>query len=141
MRTDITPEQKIKWLILQVAARWSGDQTADYPDATGPQIDEDYSALVDEDGHWDAKEEVRGSGTATGLPYEPCRHLEAIAVAQQLPDESWVGWTHYYGGGKHAEPGAVEWFDTAHNVVCVPTHMIVNVFTRHIEPAAEGAQA
>lgn len=122
----MTPLQKIKWLILCVDARW---QKTDAPAYPCENVDELYEKLVEQDRHWDAKGEIRCSGIETGLPTEYSRHYESKAVAMQVPDNSWVGWTYWYGGGKHAEPSAIDWMEDAYDVECVEEEKTVIVRT------------
>lgn len=96
---------------------------------TGENIDELYAALVVEGKHWDAKNEIRNSGTETGLPCEFSRHYESEAVAAKMPDGSWVGWTYWYGGGKYSEPEAIDWMEEAYNLDCIEEEKLVVVRT------------
>lgn len=58
----------------------------------------------------DAWEEFRCSGHPTGLTTERwSRNYESEEVAQEMCDGSWVGWTYWYGGGKHGAPEEMEW--------------------------------
>jgi len=75
-----------------------------------------YMELIENDDHHDAECEVRGSGVPTGLPCNYSRHYESKAVAAEMLDGSWVGWTYWYGGGKHGEPGAMPWMEEAYEV-------------------------
>lgn len=119
-------EQKVKWLILSVAARFNKTEAPEYP---CENVDELYDALVENDEHWDARSEVRCSGIETGLPCEDSRIYESSAVAAQMPDDSWVGWTYWYGGGKHAEPEAIDWIEYAHDLTCTEEEKVVVVRT------------
>jgi hypothetical protein len=138
----MTPEQKLKWAILVLEARWS---KTDVPTVTRDNVDQLYDTLVSEDRHWDARNEVRCSGVNTGLsrsvPYMTARHYEHEEVAAQMPDGSWVGWTYWHGGGKHGDPSAVEWMDSAYDVNQrgETRTIIVNVFTLP-EPGQAAAQ-
>lgn len=122
----MTPEQKVKWLILQVAARFNKTNAPEYP---CENVDQLYDSLVANDEHWDAKSEVRCSGIETGLECDYSRHYESSAVAMQMPDGSWVGWTYFYGGGKHSEPSAIEWMEHAYDVTCTEEEKVVVVRT------------
>lgn len=122
----MTPEQKLKWAILEKAAE---HEKKDPPVVTAENVDELYDALVDEDGHLDPKEEIRCSGEETGLPCQLSRHYESDAVAAKMPDGSWVGWTYWYGGGKHGEPEAIDWMDTAYFVDCKEEEKLMTVRT------------
>lgn len=125
----MTPEQKIKYLMLAVSARWQKIDPPDYLAMTGEDIDEAYDVLVSEDGHWDAKSETREGEVETGLPADGGCHYEAKAVAAQLPDRSWVGWTYYYGGGKHSDPESIDWMEDAYDLSCTEEEKVVTVRT------------
>lgn len=122
----MTPEQKIKWLILAKDAEWDSRPVPDYPI---PNADELFDELVESDRNWDAVVDVRASGIETKLKCESSRHYESKAVAAKLPDGSWVGWTYWYGGGKHSDPGSVEWMCDAYDVECKEEQKLVTVQT------------
>lgn len=98
--------------------------------STVTEIEDRRRELDEEDGLEDARPEVRGSGIETGLPCESSRHYEAKAVAAQMLDGSWVGWTYWYGGGKHGEPDAVEWIEYAYDVEVREVTKVVQEFSR-----------
>lgn len=128
----MSPEQKLKWMVLNLAARWSGEQP---PVVTAETVDAQYDALVAADGHWDARNEVRCSGTRTSLvrniDYRIARHYEHEEVAAKMPDGSWVGWTYWHGGGKHGQPDAIDWMPEAYAVEhrSEPRTIMVDVFS------------
>lgn len=77
-----------------------------------------YEATNDDENGWlqDAVNEIRTSGTKTGLrARETSRHYDCHEVAAFLAGR-WVGWTYWYGGGKHGEPEAIEWMEHAYFV-------------------------
>jgi hypothetical protein len=78
----------------------------------------------------DLTETMRSSGEETGLECEYSRHYASKAVARQLDDGSWVGWTYWYGGGKHSNPEEVEWIDSAYYVDVKQETKVVNVFSK-----------
>jgi hypothetical protein len=121
----MTPEQKIKALILAVIARWEG---ADLPTITAENVDDLYDG-ADDDQLQDARNEVREGELATDVPAPYSRHYEARSVAAKAPDGSWVGWTYWYGGGKHGEPEAIDWMDEAYDLTCVEEEKLVTVRT------------
>lgn len=126
----MTPEQRIKRHILLEAIDLNDDLNWD-GEITEENVDEAYeSVLVDTDSHWDFEREFRESGEDTGLPSQYSRHLEAKEVARQLSDGAWVGWTYWYGGGKFAEPEAVEWMEYAYYVEVSQETRVVNVFKK-----------
>jgi hypothetical protein len=124
----MTPQQKIKHLILNRRAELA-DESA--PVVTAGNVDDLYEeAETNDDGNLqDARNEVRCSGTETGLECDWSRHYESKAVAAQAPDGSWVGWIYWYGGGKHGEPGAIDWVEDAYDVACVEEQKMVTVRT------------
>lgn len=96
-----------------------------------PDIDGHYDAdEQSDDSNGDARGEVRGGECETGLKCEYSRHYEAKAVAAKLPDGSWVGWTFWYGGGKHGEPSGIDWIDDAYDLKCEVVQKPVKVFSR-----------
>ena len=40
------------------------------------------------------------------------RHYECDFKVRQIEDK-WIGWTYWYGGGKHGEPEAIDWVSDA----------------------------
>jgi hypothetical protein len=124
----LTPEQKLKHLILIRRAELA-DEPA--PVVTAENIDQMYDeAEENDDGNLqDARSEIRCSGVETGLGCEWSRHYESKAVAAQAPDGSWVGWTYWYGGGKHGEPDAIDWVQDAYDVACAEEQKMVTVRT------------
>lgn len=124
----MTPEQKIKHLILNRRAELA-DESA--PVVTAENVDDLYEeADINDDGNLqDARSEVRCSGIETGLKCDWSRHYESNAVAAQAPDGSWVGWTYWYGGGKHGEPEAIDWVEDAYDVACTEEQKMVTVRT------------
>lgn len=122
-------QQKVKYLILATDAGFTGDEPLDYATATGESIDAAYGQLEEDDQHWDAISETRGGEVETGIPCQYSRHYEAKSVASKLPDGSWVGWTYWYGGGKHGEPEAIDWMEDAYDLSCVEEEKLVTVRT------------
>lgn len=120
----MTPEQKVKHLILLKCLEW--DETAVTEEITDESIDEIYDGM---EYLQDAIQEVRGGEVETGLRCDYSRHYESKAVAAKLPDGSWVGWTYWYGGGKHAEPEAIDWMEEAYDVFCHEEEKLVVVRT------------
>ena len=124
----MTPQHKIKHAIINRANSW--DERAPLPDSvTAEDIDRIYDELDENYGLQDALNEIRSTGIETGLPCGWSRHYESKAVAAQMPDGSWVGWTYWYGGGKHGEPEAIDWIGDAYDVNCVEQEKLVVVRT------------
>jgi hypothetical protein len=127
----MTPEQKIKHLILIRHEEFGDDpETVEFAkalDAVG--VDDQFAALEENDEHWDAMNEVREGTVETGLPCDWSRHYESKSVAAQYVDGSWVGWTYWYGGGKHGEPEAIDWIEHAYDLACTEEEKVVTVRT------------
>jgi len=127
-------EQKLKHMILLKQQESDPDFLVGV-EVTAENIDELYDANNEEGELQDAKSELRCSGVETGLPAEYSRHYESSAVAAKYIDGSWVGWTYWYGGGKHGEPEAIDWMDEAYPVECKSEEkmMVVHTFTKLAE--------
>jgi hypothetical protein len=129
--TTMTPEQKLKHAILLKQYAWAKTQPAE--SITAENIDRLYDTAEDDGGNgWglqDARSEVRCSGQRTGLKCEVSRHYESESVAAKMPDGSWVGWTYWFGGGKHGEPEAIDWVDEAYDLDCLEEEKVVTVRT------------
>lgn len=134
----LTAVQKVKFLILSRGHELAGRAAEEFGAISGEHIDADFEAFENEDEYWDAKSEVRQGEIETDLECEWSRHYESKAVAAKLPDGSWVGWTYWYGGGKHAEPEAIEWIEDAYDLTCTEEEKVVTVRTF---AKAEGASA
>lgn len=130
----MTPEQKIKHLILLRHVEFTGIAL---PEVTAENIDEVYEEIDGEDyALQDARYEMRESGEETGLPTRHhSRHYENDEVAVEYIDGSWVGFTYWYGGGKHGEPESIDWMDDAYDVAATQETRIVNVFALAKEAA------
>ena len=128
----MTPEQKIKHaIVLAVAEYYSDDEpvtvTIKALVLDAENIDESYGLICEQELHWDSLYEIREGQVETDIPSESSRHYESKSVAMQVPDGTWVGWTYWYGGGKHAEPDAIDWMDVAYNLNCKEEEKIVVV--------------
>ena len=100
----MTLEQKIKHMVLLRHFSFSADELEA---VTAENVDEVYDRLEDANGEGcglqDARRELRGGEVETNISAPYSRHYEAKSVAAKAPDGSWLGWTYWYGGGKHGE--------------------------------------
>lgn len=97
---------------------------------TKENVDDLYEAFCDD--IQDIKYEFREGEVETKLPCDYSRHYESKSVAAKIPDGSWVGWTYWYGGGKHGEPEAIDWMEDAYDLDVVEEEklVIVRTFTK-----------
>jgi hypothetical protein len=139
MEIKMTPCQKIKRDILLICVGCI-KQDIGYADKkeknlvksieagiTAENVDKLYNILVEMDYNQDCESEFREGEVETKLPTCYSRHYECKEVARKLSDGTWVGWTYYYGGGKHGEPEAVQWMENAYNLELTEKEMVVKV--------------
>jgi hypothetical protein len=119
----MTPEQMIKrHILINALTEEQMDNADDLDLSTADGIDEAYELAGEHEGIFseieiiDEESEFRCGGIETGLECEYSRHYESDAVAKDIGDGVWVGWTYWYGGGKHGEPEAMEWMCDAYIV-------------------------
>lgn len=123
--SQMTPVQLLQYAILEVVYEYDDNKLESIPNnLTGEEIDELWDDLYDDLGAIDT---IRTNGTSTGLEAEYCRHYESEAVAVQAPNGQWVGFTYWFGGGKHGEPEAIEWIDKAYHVHCKEYEKLVTI--------------
>ncbi len=123
----MTVTQKIMREILMRAIEHD-DFTAQVPfDEAG--IDAVWNEFTELDVHSDYVEEFRcGYDHVTDdIPTAYSRHYESKSVAKKLSDGSWIGWTYWYGGGKHGEPAAMLWMEDAYELDVTETERLVVV--------------
>lgn len=125
----MTPEQKIKHLILLKDHEMYGEGRDPLPEITADNIDELFDAAEEDEPLYDGRSETREGTAETGLPCDYSRHYESKAVSAQYIDGSWVGWTYWYGGGKHGEPEEVDWIEYAYDLTCTEEEKVVTVRT------------
>ena len=142
---NMTPEQILKAAILEYVAQSIKDDedielSLEGPFDTQEKIDAAFELIEEhylDDEVSEAESELRSSYThETGIECQSSRHYESKAVARQFGDK-WVGWTYWYGGGKHGEPESVEWMEHAYFVEAKEETQVVLVFSR-TEQEGEG---
>lgn len=116
------PEYKLKYAIL--ASHYAMEEL-ELPVLT---TDDEVEELWDEsDNIYNAQYEFRQGDSVTDIPCDHDRHYESYSVAAQCPNGEWVGWTYWYGGGKHGEPESVDWMEYAYDVECFEEEKLVVV--------------
>lgn len=123
------PINKIRREIILLACSNHGWPVPDELD-TDEQVEEVYDN--DPSGYADVAYDFRGGQVQTNLPTPYSRHYEAKSVAAQCRDGSWVGWTYWYGGGKHGNPQEIEWMRDAYDLTCTEQEKVIieRVFTK-----------
>lgn len=71
--------------------------------------------------------EFRCGEYKTELPALYNRNYESFSVASRMFDGSYVGWTYWYGGGKHGCPEEIDWMSDAYNVSFTEKEVISTV--------------
>lgn len=120
--------QKLRHKILLVAASQNTDIVL-APGMTGDDVDEIFEGSDFEDDIHDAEHVVREGEVATEIRSDYSRHYESRSVAAKMADGSWVGWTYWFGGGKHGEPESIEWIEDAYQLSCVEEQKMVTIQT------------
>lgn len=118
-----TAEQKIKYWIINWLIDFESLSIG--CEVTPENIDDVFDGIAD---FSDAINETRCNGVETNIePSEYSRHYESKSLARKFHDGTWVGWTYWYGGGKHGRPEEVEWITTAYDLDCEEQEKIVTV--------------
>lgn len=116
------PEYKIKYSIL--AQYWRVEQDEEIsPNLTQLKVEELWEEYEEE--LYDYVYEFREGEVQTNIEADYSRHYESYSVAAKCPDGSWVGWTYWFGGGKHGEPEAIDWMEYAYDLDCVEEKLVV----------------
>jgi len=105
---------------------------------TAENIDEVYDSFNEEEEFnfaiMDCMQDIRSGEVETGLACPWSRHYESKSVGSKMSDGTWVGWTCWYGGGKHGEPESIDWMDKAYLVDCKEEEKLVVVQTFTVIP-------
>lgn len=107
----LSPEYKIKQEIINLTLMW--DDLPPVNLSTEEEVDEVWEEF---DCLSDAISEIRQGEVETDVPCDWSRHYESKSVAMKCVDGTWVGWTYWYGGGKHGEPETIDWMQYAYNL-------------------------
>ena len=132
--TGLTPEQKIKALIIYDAYQYKSSTHNNIDIKSAEELEDLYAELKDSDDFgsamYDAMQEVRYSGTETGItPTITSRHYEIDSNAVKALDGSWVEFPYIHGGGKHSNPEECDWINYARDIVCSEEEKVVLVRT------------
>ena len=105
----MTPEQKIKHALILLAVEESEPLTVPITENNVDELYEDFDL-------GDILYEFRQGEVETNILAPSSRIYESRSVAAKMPDGSWVGWTYWYGGGKHGEPESIDWMEDAYDL-------------------------
>jgi len=125
----MTPKQKIKVTIIYLAIDNGEFSLIEDEPLNENSVDDYYDSLKSGGIAQDYAYEFREGEEETNIPCEYSRHYETKSVASKMFDGSWVGWTCYYGGGKHGEPEAFDWMSEAYFLDCKEEQKLVTVYT------------
>jgi hypothetical protein len=101
-----------------------------YP--TSNQIEDVYDDLHMNSIIYDIQSGIRQGEEDTLLSCPSSRHYESKSVAVEYFDGSWIGWTYWYGGGKHGEPDCIDWMEDCYDIICdkEEKRVIIKTFTK-----------
>lgn len=97
---------------------------------TAETVDDLYDQLVELDANQEYESDFRHGDCPSNLPSQSSRHYEAKEVAMKMSDGSWVGWTFWYGGGKHGDAKSIEWMEDAYELDVAEKVVTIQEFTR-----------
>lgn len=110
----LTAENKLRQEIINLHYKWEQLQPINL--TSNEEVASLYDDLYENDHLWDAISETRCGEYETHIDCDYSRHYESKSVAMQCVDGSWIGWTYWYGGGKHGEPEAIDWIEYAYDL-------------------------
>lgn len=125
----MTPQTLIRYIVVNNAFidGYFTDRIENIKTLTEDQINEFYDELEEAGEEYDFLYELRSCGETTNVPREYSRHYESESVAAQAPNGQWVGWTYWYGGGKHGNPEEIDWVGQAYHLNLVKEEPVVTI--------------
>ena len=119
MTNQMTPIQLIKFIYLNSKVPWASQETASK--VTGDMVDKLFDKeFPNRDGYSvsillaNTASDIRSGTEETGLACEYSQSFESKSVASKAPNGQWVGWTYWYGGGKHSYAEETGWAEDAY---------------------------
>lgn len=121
----LSAEHAIKKQIIEDANHWIGEPIELPPLDNEAIIDEIFYSTGEYANSpihsiQDAKYDFRDSydHETPNIECDWSRHYESKSVAKQLDNGDWVGYTYWYGGGKHGQPESIDWIEYAYYLNC-----------------------
>ncbi len=116
---------------LQLHTMWVGSC------CTGRELPEfdSFDEIEDYEHEFDligiGSDEVREGEVETGIECKQSSKYSSRSVAVEI-DGTWIGWTYWYGGGKHGKAYSVEWIKEAYYLEYTEEKKIVRSFTKKV---------
>lgn len=138
MSTPMNAYQTLLAIIVERARENGFEFEDDATNITAENVEELYCDIEDADEHYDYLSELREGEVETDIACEWSRHYESKSVAAKAPNGQWIGWTYWYGGGKHGEPEGIDWVNKAYFLDVTEEEKLVTVrtFTKRQEAPA-----
>lgn len=134
---EMTAQQLIKVAAADIDSKWnqgeSFESAQEALDFFESKEDEDYGYYFQ-----DSLSEIREGQIETEIRPESSRNYETKSVASNIFGV-WVGWTYFYGGGKHGDPDAAhDWVNNAYILDIVSEKEVV-IVTREFKKREKAA--
>lgn len=135
----MTPEYKIKkTILLSAAPNTEGDLGKTFPislDMDEVEVELIWNEFEELRYLQDYLSEFRAGDCETEIKPDWSRHYESRSVASKMFDGSWVGWTYWYGGGRHGEPESISWISDSYNLNCKEEEktVVVRIFDKVVD--------
>ena len=136
----MTPQETLYKAIISRAKELAGQYTGDcsiFERREGELYEDVHDRIANDDDDmydyiYDAKNDLSEGCCETDIEPAYSRHYESKSVAQQFGGGRWIGWTYWYGGGKHGEPWSVDWVSEAYDLDVKEevVTQVVRTFTR-----------
>lgn len=129
-------EYEIKAVIIKTAYKWAELGAPSL--SSDEEVNEAWDNAREDDRVsdciQDAKNDFRSAFShRTEVKCDFSRHYDSESVAVQLDNGKWVGYTYWSGGGKHGEPGAIDWIEDAYFLKATPKVITTYEFEKEQE--------
>jgi len=109
--------QKLKqWILASYVAGGDNYAGIEKVPELAEEVEEVYGRFLEAKDHWDFLSYCRFGDCKTDIATRYSLNYESRSVAAQMLDGSWVGWTFWYGGGKHGDPESIDWVSKAYSL-------------------------